>query len=135
MDENSPEGAEQALRYYIAVSIWAHQTGDTEELEKLSGPDCGECADLVAEVEELSHDDETWSGTTVTDEGSRAYESENYDHEIGYIYVVGDHTEPNSDGGSEEVAEQAYTAIAGLVWRDDRWFIDGLSVEKTERDL
>lgn len=135
MDENTPEGAEQAFRYYIAVSMWAHQTGDTAELERLSGPDCGECADLIAEVEELSDDGETWSQTTVTEEGSKAYESENYDHEIGYIYIVSSHSEPTADGGTEEVSEQAYTAIAGLVWREDRWSIDALSIEKTERDL
>src|SRR5699024_3756122 len=29
MDEHTEEGAEQAFRYYIAVSVWAHQTGDT----------------------------------------------------------------------------------------------------------
>src|SRR5699024_6886832 len=31
MDENTPEGAEQAFRYYIAVSMWAHQSGERSE--------------------------------------------------------------------------------------------------------
>ncbi|MDN5600791.1 MAG: DUF6318 family protein, partial [Dermabacteraceae bacterium] len=26
-DEHTAEGAEQAFKYYIAVSVWAHQTG------------------------------------------------------------------------------------------------------------
>src|SRR5690625_5350400 len=34
MDEETPEGAEQALRYYIAVVYWGYQTGDTETLER-----------------------------------------------------------------------------------------------------
>src|SRR5699024_10334539 len=40
MDEETPEGAEQAFRYYIAVVYWGYQTGDTETLETLHTENC-----------------------------------------------------------------------------------------------
>lgn len=135
MDDNTPEGAEQAFRYYIATLMWARQTGDSSGLEELSGAECDECAEIIGEVEDDTTDGETWSRTTLTDQGSKVYESENYDHEIGYIYLVGEHTEPAGSGDSEAVAEQAYTAIAGLGWRENRWFVDGLSIESTEAEI
>src|SRR5699024_438635 len=35
MAGHTPEGAEQAFRYYIAVSMWAHQTGNDAPLSEL----------------------------------------------------------------------------------------------------
>ncbi|MGO1257804.1 MAG: DUF6318 family protein, partial [Brachybacterium sp.] len=40
MDEQTPEGAEQAFRYYIATLTWARLTGDLGTLNSLSSFDC-----------------------------------------------------------------------------------------------
>lgn len=135
MDQNTPEGAEQAFRYYIAVSIWAHQTGDTEELDLLSGNGCHACNTIVTEIESLSSTSQTWSPTDLKAYGSEIYDSKNYDHEIGYIYIVGPHSEHSESGDVESIEEQAYTAIGGLVWNVDHWIVDGLSIDETQSEL
>src|SRR5690625_1958241 len=49
MNEETPEGAEQALRYYIAVMYWSYQTRDANELEKLHTDTCERCLERTHE--------------------------------------------------------------------------------------
>src|SRR5699024_11843732 len=62
--------------------------------------------------------------------GSQVYESDNYDHEVGYIYIVGEHSEPRGDGDDKAEIERAYTAIGGMNWVDNQWVVGGLSIEE-----
>lgn len=134
-DEHTAEGAEQAFKYYIAVSVWAHQTGSNDILQQMTGASCTECLKINSQIEELQQSEQYWSKTSITTYGSETYKSENYDHEIGYIYIVGKHSEPSDDGSSNEVPELAYTAIGGMHWDESHWIIEGLSIQETESEL
>ena len=135
MDEHTEEGAEQAFRYYIALSYWARQVGSTEELQTLTESSCAECAEIESEIRESREVGQYWSETQVEPYGSQVYESDNYDHEVGYIYIVGEHSEPRGDGDDKEEIERAYTAIGGMSWVDNQWVVGGLSIEETESEL
>ncbi|WP_286928349.1 MULTISPECIES: DUF6318 family protein [Aeromicrobium] len=45
--EFTPNGAATFVRYYVSVLSFASATGDVEELESLSDPECGGCSDYI----------------------------------------------------------------------------------------
>jgi hypothetical protein len=45
--ENSPSGAATFTSYWLSVSDYASLTGDTAELERISSPACGACAEFI----------------------------------------------------------------------------------------
>src|SRR5699024_991460 len=75
MDEETPEGAEQALRYYIAVVYWGYQTGDTETLEGLHQNSCETCLGFGDEISELGQAGSYWKTVTLSDFGIKHYDS------------------------------------------------------------
>src|SRR5690625_6306519 len=91
MDEETPEGAEQALRYYIAVVYWGYQTGDTETLEGLHQNSCETCLGFGDEISELGQAGSYWKKVTHSDFGIKQYDSEAYNIEIGYYFNLEDH--------------------------------------------
>ena len=56
MDENTPEGAEQAFRYYIAVSMWATKLEKTPTTP-LQSADCSGCSELNHDLLAKEHGD------------------------------------------------------------------------------
>lgn len=135
MDENTPEGAEQAFRYYVDLLFWGYQTGSAEATIKMSGPTCDGCREITSQIDDIRSNGTYWGDTQVSAYGSETYGSENYDYEIGYIYIVGEHAEPSAGGQTTEVPEKAYSAIAGMSWNDGYWTVGGLSIEETDSDL
>jgi hypothetical protein len=136
MDQRTPEGAEQAFRYFIAVTYWGHQSGSAELLRELQRPSCTECEKLANKIETNADAGQLWSATEVTDYGSEVYDSENYDVEIGYIYIVSAREQDRGNAGASAPApERAYTAIGGLDWVENRWLVGGVEIEETESEL
>ncbi len=130
MDERTPEGAEQAFRYYIAVSMWAHQTGRTDILESHQSPDCGSCAELTREVSLLRQHNDYWSPFAISDVGTQLHTSETFEHEVGYYFTISAHTRPNEDfTGRIEVGPIEYITVGGMLWETDRWIVGGINAE------
>jgi hypothetical protein len=50
--DNTPEAAEEFARYFIAVTEYAWNTGDTAPLRKISTEDCELCNGMATNVEE-----------------------------------------------------------------------------------
>ncbi|MDN5606210.1 MAG: DUF6318 family protein, partial [Kocuria sp.] len=126
MDENTPEGAEQAVRFYFANVYWGYQTGDSSRASELYSEGCEACAKFETQIDGFEGGS-TWGRVEIADFGITHYESENFDYEIGYIFTVGKHEAP---GDSEEVLHVEatdYTAIAGVTWGDGCWVIGGMS--------
>ncbi|AXK44744.1 DUF6318 family protein [Brachybacterium saurashtrense] len=129
MDQNTPEGAEQAFRYYIAVSIWAHQTGDDSALERLEGEDCGGCDVLNDDVTPIRENGLYWSELTRFDTGTAIHESSTFDHEIGYVFTLESHKRPNEDfTESILVSDVEYVTIGGMDWEGEVWIVNGMTI-------
>ena len=134
MDQNTPEGAEQAFKYYIAVVIWSYQTGSTDTLSQLYTGECTACASFTDEIEAAKASSLTWGTTDLTPIGTKVYESPHFDHEIGYKFTVGAHDEPNEKlTGLETVDSTTITAVGGLVWENNTWLVSGY-VSEVEGD-
>lgn len=128
MDEHTPEGAEQAFRYYIATLFWARQTGDTDLLEPLFSDNCKQCSDLSSNITNDAQHDDYWGDVNIRDSGAGHFDSTNYEIEVGYVFIVSDHIEP---GSPDVVPAQEWTGVAGMEWSADAWIVDELALEET----
>ncbi|WP_415002849.1 DUF6318 family protein [Aeromicrobium sp.] len=81
--ENTPEGAEAFLHYYIEVINYASHTGDTGPLQQASTPDCTGCQDYVNHFNE-------WDarGGSTTDGDWSISEIEQVPHATDAAWVV-----------------------------------------------
>lgn len=52
-EEKSPEGAVAFAEHWTATFSEAFQTGETEELQSLSAPDCDSCSTFIALIREV----------------------------------------------------------------------------------
>lgn len=130
MDEHTADGATQAFRYYIAVSMWAHQTGETELLNSLQSDDCEGCAYLNKDIPPLQEHEKYWGKFSISDIGTLAHDSDTFEHEIGYQFALSSHTRPTETfEGKTEVENLKYNAVAGLYWVSGQWIVGGMSVE------
>ena len=130
MDENTPEGAEQAFRYYIAVSMWAHQTGKDTKLTPLQSADCSGCSELNHDLPSLKEHGDYWGEFTVSDNGTTLHDSQKYDHEVGYFFTIPPHSRPNHDFTSRvDAPEIEYITVGGMEWDSDKWIVSGLNAE------
>lgn len=128
MDEQTPEGAEQAFRYYIATLTWARQTGDPDSLDALFSVDCALCGEMSSVIATNAANGEYWKNLEVTDTGTANFESENYDVEVGYVFIVSQHEAP---GSSTQTPAQEWTGVAGMSWTSESWVIEELALEET----
>ena len=132
MDENTPEGAEQAFRYYIATVYWSHETGDIGALSNLYRETCQSCVDIADEVDALREDGVLWSGVSVTDAWSEPHSSEAFDSEVSYGFTLEPHTRPLEPEGGYESEGTDMTAIAGMDWVDGGWVVGGMQIGVSE---
>ncbi|MGP5303728.1 DUF6318 family protein [Brachybacterium alimentarium] len=133
MDENTPEGAEQALRYFAAHMIWAYQSGDTSIYEGLYGPDCNVCEENLVSIQDLARDGRLWSHAEVSDVDLSTDEgNEDYEVAVAYRAKVGEHLEPARSEGEEEVPEAYCVFGGGMNWQEGRWIVDGVYLSTEE---
>lgn len=128
MDEQTPEGAEQAFRYYIATLTWARLTGDLGTLNSLSSFDCTLCGEMSSAIETNAANSKYWKNLEIVDTGTANFDSENYDVEVGYVFIVSQHIEP---GSSIQIPAQEWTGVAGMTWTSGSWTIEDLALEET----
>lgn len=130
MDEETPEGAEQALRYYIAVVYWGYQTGDTETLETLHTDNCEQCAEITDEINDIAESSNYWDGASVTPVSSAHHDSEDFDFEASYGYRVSTHKQSPTEESA--AGESPYTAVAGFNWVHNTWLVDTLILAESQ---
>ena len=134
MDQNTPEGAEQAFKYYIAVLTWAHQTGDTELVSTLHSDDCSSCKGFEDFIENLKDSNTLWTEVSLTPGFSDVFEAENFDFEVGYIYTIERRSPPEQ--GSNKPGERIsveVAAVGGMNWSDDKWLVHGYTSDPEEK--
>ncbi|WP_246955037.1 DUF6318 family protein [Brachybacterium sp. Marseille-Q7125] len=132
MDKHTHSGAVEAFRYYIAMVYWSHQDGSTSKLNNLHSEDCSGCDDLIDQVEISIDKDYDWSPVPITTESAEHYKSENYEIEVGYIYIVGEHSIATPDGKVHNIAEEKYTSLGGMTWSNGSWLVNEIQITETQ---
>lgn len=125
MDQNTPEGAEQAFRYYVAVMIWGYQTGDSGPLSDLHDSECQTCTLNAETIQGLNAENKYWSSVDVEDIGTSTFDSESFDIEVGYTFYLSAHDEPTL--GSDKVAQKPRTkfiSAAAMSFDDGQWVVE-----------
>ncbi|MGO2754818.1 MAG: DUF6318 family protein [Brachybacterium alimentarium] len=134
MDENTPEGAEQAVRFFFANVYWGYQVGDPSGISNRYSEKCEACVEFEDRLSAIPGDG-AWGEVEVKEVGVIHEESANFDIEVGYMYKVGKHAEPSVDGGTfVSVEEAGYTAAVGLDWEGDNWIIGGMTFGRSHSD-
>lgn len=136
MDEQTPEGAEQAYRYFWAVAISGYQGADASELTGLSGEECGNCVEMLDEILELEDGGNHWSRVQIEDVavGSETGDG-SFDVIVDYVFVIPAHDEPGTTGGGgSRVDEAQLETSGGLSWVDGRWKVLDYSAGPAEGD-
>lgn len=132
MDQNTPEGAEQAFRYYIAVMVWGYQTGDFELLAELQAGDCNACSRNETTIEGLATQGRFWEGVEIEPVGT-LFEETPDSIDVGYNFYLSEHTEPSESGDSKvTIPREEYGAVARMVWTDNQWKVDAMDLETAE---
>lgn len=129
MDENTPEGAEQAFKYYWAITFWGLQTGESAQISELRTEDCGGCEESVAQINEMQKQGRFWSEVMLEDQILESEESESKAMVVNYLFLISAHSEPTADGGGRtEIPQNVYSTAGEMTWMEGVWKVDGLGV-------
>lgn len=134
MDEETPEGAEQAFSYFWDVAITGFQGGDHAQLDAMSSADCKNCDALIQQIENLDERGEHWSvvETTPVDLDAKHGEGK-YAYIATYSFVIPAHTEPPEHGAEPVKWEEiTYESTGGLVWESGAWKVADFSSDYSE---
>lgn len=136
MDEQTPEGAEQAFKYFWAVAMSGYQGADAAELSRMSDPNCGNCTELLSEINDLQETGDVWSRVDISDVSLGSEEGTGgYDAIVDYVFILPAHEEPGAgeqDGTSVEESE--FATSGGLVWDGGSWKVVDFSAGPQESD-
>lgn len=136
MDQETPEGAEQAFKFFWALILWAHQTGDSSVLEGLYADECNSCASMADDVEQIAKDGTFWTSVEVEEVSVEVDGSwEEYDSVVTYSFILGEHLEPTpGDSQPESVPDQGVTSVGALEWSGESWVLVDLGSQTAELD-
>ncbi|MFT4298086.1 MAG: DUF6318 family protein [Aeromicrobium sp.] len=119
--ENTPEGAEAFLHYYIEVINYASHTGDTGPLQQASTPDCTGCQDYIKKFDERAE-----RGGTIVNGDWHVATAEQSTYGIDQAWVATIHlaagsVQESADSEFEEfsASDEVVTLIAGF--NDSQW--------------
>ena len=130
MDENTEDGAIVAFRYYIAVSVWSHLTGDTELMSGLESDPCRACDEFNKDIPELQERGDYWGETSVSDVMFWRDDSNDFDHRVTYQYTLSPHSRPAAEVGERmELPTLEYAVAGGMIWSEGQWLVDDLAAE------
>lgn len=99
MDNPDEAGAIAAAEYFLRLTVYAAATGDTAELEAMSGEGCEFCSSYISSVKDL-HGRGGWASlpevtlsepqSWLVDEGEKQYQIEFHATKSPYDYFSGD---------------------------------------------
>lgn len=131
MDEETPEGAVQTLRYFWDGAFWGYQTGDNSIVVELSTEDCANCKELAQQIEDVGSEGLYWSEFDIELIDATYSDSlESYEHAATYSFEVSAHSEPGED--PEEVPATVHTSAGGMLWNGESWQIDDFTLQGDE---
>ncbi len=133
MDENSPEGASQAAKYFMLLYTYTYTTGDTKPWQDVSENECRFCENLVNVTKEL-HDGGGWADhwSIAIYTISHRKPASDYNYTIVDIELTNPSTiEYDSFGnGTQTDREENKVLRLALNYTNGRWVIHGGRVVK-----
>lgn len=137
--ENTERGAEAAAEHYLALMVYAWNTGDTELFEDMSADDSQFAREVTQRIKSLY--DEGWvynNSSTVEHvlklEPAEASDGEGADNAVAVVFALNSADGTICQKKNIYVREQQYHSIFALVmtWDDGRWVVTRAGMEKAD---
>lgn len=133
VDEPSEEGAVAAAEYFFRLTVYAAASGDTTELEAISGESCEDCAAYVARVKSFQESGGYWTSmpeVVIYDSVSFPFDGDQLEQDLDQFLVVLDIRKSgyqfvNGDGGTGSGSPES-RILALLITYSDGWVIEGI---------
>ena len=135
--ENTERGAEAAAEHYLALMVYAWNTGDTTLFEEMSARDSQFALEVTQRIKSLY--DEGWvynNSSTVEHvlklEPAEASDGEQVDNAVAVVFAINSTDGTICQKKNIYVREQPYHSIFALVmsWEDGRWIVTQAGMEK-----
>ncbi len=134
MDNADEAGAVAAAEYFLRLTVYAAASGDTSELEAMSGEDCKGCKSYISSVNELYDQGGWWTSMPeVTIHQSQQWlVQDNPSRFQVELAVQKDSYEFHGGDGRAETAPAEKLIVAFIVTFSDSWTIDTVEASSSE---
>ena len=126
MDNADEAGAVAAAEYYLRLTVYAAATGDTTELEAMSGVDCAGCKNYISSVKDLYANGGWWTDmpeVTVEKSASRPIVNAINQYQVELAAVKSSYEYYDREGNLIAVDDES--AIMGFIVTDSNsWVVD-----------
>ena len=135
--ENSERGAEAAAEHYLALMVYAWNTGDTELFEEMSASDSQFAREVTQRIRSLYDEGWLYNDSSIVEhvlklEPAEASDGDGADNAVAVVLAINSTDGTICQKKNIYVHEQQYHSIFALVmtWEDGRWVVTRAGMEK-----
>ena len=137
--ENSERGAEAAAEHYLALMVYAWNTGDTELFEEMSASDSQFAREVTQRIRSLYDEGWLYNDSSIVEhvlklEPAEASDGDGADNAVAVVLAINSVDGTICQKKNIYVHEQQYHSIFALVltWNDGHWVVTRAGMEKTD---
>ena len=137
--ENSERGAEAAAEHYLALMVYAWNTGDTELFEEMSASDSQFARAVTQRIRSLYDEGWLYNDSSIVEhvlklEPAEASDGDGADNAVAVVLAINSTDGTICQKKNIYVHEQQYHSIFALVltWDDGHWVVTRAGMEKTD---
>ena len=137
--ENTERGAEAAAEHYLALMVYAWNTGDTELFEEMSASDSQFAREVTQRIRSLYDEGWLYNDSSIVEhvlklEPAEASDGDGADNAVAVVLAINSTDGTICQKKNIYVHEQQYHSIFALVltWDDGHWVVTRSGMEKTD---
>ena len=137
--ENTERGAEAAAEHYLALMVYAWNTGDTELFEEMSASDSEFAREVTQRIRSLYDEGWLYNDSSIVEhvlklEPAEASDGDGADNAVAVVLAINSTDGTICQKKNIYVREQQYHSIFALVltWDDGRWVVTRAGMEKAD---
>ena len=137
--ENTERGAEAAAEHYLALLVYAWNTGDTTPFEEMSAGDSQFALEVTQRIRSLYDEGWLYNDSSIVEhvlklEPAEASDGDGADNSVAVVLAINSTDGTICQKKNIYVREQQYHSIFALVltWDDGRWVVTRAGMEKTD---
>ena len=137
--ENTERGAEAAAEHYLALMVYAWNTGDTMPFEEMSAGDSQFALEVTQRIRSLYDEGWLYNDSSIVEhvlklEPAEASDGDGADNAVAVVLAINSTDGTICQKKNIYVREQQYHSIFALVltWDDGHWVVTRAGMEKTD---
>ena len=136
--ENTERGAEAAAEHYLALLVYAWNTGDTQPFADMSASDSKFAHEVTQKISDLYGNGWVYDNSSVVErvlklEPTEAADEESASNAVNVVFAINSSDGTICQNKNIYLRDQKYHSIFALVmtWENDRWVVTQAGMEKT----